>query len=250
MNANAPSETGLSKLVSRLVSRQEIAARTIAFHFERPSNWSFQAGQSLEMTLIDPPETDAEGNTRTFSIASSPREETLMVATRMRDTAFKRTLKTMALGSAVHIEGPSGSLTLHSDAQRVAVFLAGGIGITPFRSIVADAAERKLPHRIFLFYSNRRPENAPFLDELQALQRQNPRYSLIANMTAMEKSLQCWDGETGRLDREMLTKYLKNALSPIYSIAGPPEMVAGLQAMLREAGIAQADIVVEEFYGY
>src|ERR1035441_528711 len=80
--------------LSKLVSRQEVAERTIAFRFEKPTNWTFKAGQCLDMTLLDPSETDAEGNTRTFSIASAPHEDTLMVATRMRDTAFKRALKT------------------------------------------------------------------------------------------------------------------------------------------------------------
>ena len=125
---------------------------------------------------------------RAFSIASSPHEETLMVATRIRDTAFKRVLSAMPLGSVVKIEGPSGDLTLHNNVKRTAVFLAGGIGITPFRSIVCRAAKEKLPHRIFLFYSNRRPEDAPFLDELQALQEENPNYTLIATMTEMPKS--------------------------------------------------------------
>jgi predicted ferric reductase len=98
-----------------------------------------------------------------------------MVATCMRDTALKRILKTMPLGSAVKIEGPSGRLTLHNDVKRAAAFLAGDVGITPFRSIVFRAAKEKLPHRIFLFYSNRRPEDAPFLDELQALEKENPK---------------------------------------------------------------------------
>src|SRR5258708_37546185 len=77
---------------SKLVSRQQVAERTFAFHFEKPPNWTFKAGQALDLTLLDPPETDAEGNTRAFSIASGPHEETLMVATRVRDTAFKRAL--------------------------------------------------------------------------------------------------------------------------------------------------------------
>src|SRR6202162_4495536 len=119
--------------LSKLVSKQEAAERTTACRFEKPSNWTFKAGQYLDLTLLDPSETDAEGNTRTFSIASGPHEDTLMVATRMRDTAFKRMLKTMPLGSALKIEGPSGNLTLHNNVARAAVFLAGGIGITPFR---------------------------------------------------------------------------------------------------------------------
>src|ERR1022692_4435902 len=221
---------------SKLVSRHEVAERTTAFRFEKPSNWIFQAGQFLDMTLLDPSETDAEGNTRTFSIASAPHEETLMVATRMRDTAFKQVLNTMRPGSAVKIEGPSGSLTLHNNAKRTAVFLAGGIGITPFRSIAFRVAKEKLPHRIFLFYSNRRPEDAPFLAEMQALEKDNPNYRLIASMTEMTKSHRSWQGESGQIHQVMLSRYLKDAVSPIYYIAGPPEMVKGLHAMIKEAG--------------
>src|ERR1700681_3585105 len=109
----------------------------------------------------------------------------------------------MPLGSAVKIEGPSGSLTLHNNVTRTAVLLAGGIGITPFRSIVFRAAKEKLPHRIFLFYSNRRPEDAPFLYELQALEKKNPNYKLVASMTEMSKSQRPWQGEAGLIDKEM-----------------------------------------------
>jgi ferredoxin-NADP reductase len=233
---------------SKLLSRDEVAEGTMAFRFERPSNWGFKAGQYLDMTLLDPAETDSEGNVRSFSIASSPHEETLMVATRMRDTAFKRVLKTMPLGTAVKIEGPSGNLTLHNNVKKAAVFLAGGIGITPFRSIVFHAAKEKRPHRIFLFYSNRRPEDAPFLAELQSLERDN--YKLIASMTEMEKSRRPWSGETDLIDQEMLGRYLKDAASPIYYIAGPPAVVKGLHEMLNKAGMKDDDIRAEEFAGY
>jgi len=236
--------------ICELKARKEIAEGTMAFQFEKPPGWRFKAGQYLDMTLLDPPETDSEGNVRSFSIASAPHEETLMVATRMRDTAFKRVLKTMPIGTAVKVEGPSGDLILQKDCTRAAVFLAGGIGITPFRSIVHWAAKEKSPHRIVLFYSNRRPEDAAFLADLQSLQKDNPKYKLIASMTEMEKSHQPWRGETGFIDQEMLGRHLKGATSPIYYIAGPPAMVKGLHEMLSKAGVNDGDIHAEEFAGY
>jgi ferredoxin-NADP reductase len=234
----------------KLLSRHEVAERTTAFRFERPPNWTFKAGQCLDMTLLDPPETDAEGNTRTFSIASAPHEETLMVATRMRDTAFKRVLGAMPIGSSVKIEGPSGNLTLHNNATRTAVFVAGGIGITPFHSILLRAAKEKLPHRIILFYSNRRPEDAPFLEELRALQEENPNYKFVACMTDMAKSHQSWQGEAGLINKDMLLRHVKDAGSPIYYLAGPPEMVKGLHTVINEAGVDDDDIRAEDFFGY
>jgi ferredoxin-NADP reductase len=236
--------------ICKLKERKEVAEGTMAFRFEKPSGWAFKAGQYLDMTLLDPSETDSEGNVRSFSIASAPHEDTLMVATRMRDTAFKRVLRTMPLGTAVKIEGPSGDLILQNDFTRTAAFLAGGIGITPFRSIVHWAAKDKLSNRIVLFYSNRRPEDAPFLAELQSLERDNPKYKIIASMTEMEKSQQPWNGETGLINQEMLGRHLKGATSPIYYIAGPPAMVKGLHEMLSKAGIIDDDIRAEEFGGY
>src|SRR5579872_3408052 len=228
--------------ICKLKDRREIAEGTMSFRFEKPSGWAFKAGQYLDMTLIDPSETDSEGNVRSFSIASAPHEETLMVATRIRDTAFKRVLKTMPLGTVVKIEGPSGDLILQNDVTRTAVFLAGGIGITPFRSIVHWAAKNKLPNRIVLFYSNRRPEDAAFLAELQSLEKDNPKYKLIGSMTEMEKSHRPWNGEIGLINQEMLVRHLKGAEAPIYYVAGPPAMVKGLHEMLRKAGIIEDDI--------
>lgn len=234
--------------MSKLNGRREVAEGTMAFWFDKPAGWAFKAGQFIDMSLVNPPETDSEGNTRTFSIASAPHESTLMVATRMRDTAFKRVLRTMPIGTAVKIEGPSGDLILHSNVARTAVLIAGGIGVTPFRSILFQAAHETLPHRIVFFYSNRRPEDAPFLVELLALEDQH--YTLIATMTEMEKSHQSWNGERGLISKELLSRHLKDAVSPIYYIAGPPNMVKGLQAMLTESGVEADDIRAEEFAGY
>lgn len=235
---------------SRLKERRLVAIDTLALYFEKPAALSFKAGQFIEMTLIDPVETDAKGNARAFSIASAPHEETLMVATRMRNTAFKRSLEVIPLEQEVKIEGPFGNLTLHNNAARPAVLLAGGIGVTPFRSIVLRAARDKLAHRVFLFYSNRRPEDAPFLEELQSLERQNPNYKLIATMTQMRLSNRSWHGETGMINKEMLARSLTGLRSPIYYLAGPPGMVGELRNMLNCIGIDDDDIRSEEFAGY
>ncbi len=242
--------SGPAQFLVKLRRRSEVAERTTSFAFEKPANFVFKAGQFLEITLMSPPETDAEGDSRAFSIASAPHEEMLMVATRMRDTAFKRVLGDMPLESQVKVEGPFGDLVLHHNQARAAVFLAGGIGITPFRSMVVRAAQEQLPHHLFLFYSNRRPEDAPFLEELKGLERGNRNFKFVGIMTDMAKSRRSWDGETGHLDHEMLSRYLKRAASPIYYIAGPPAMVTALRDMLNRAGVDDDDIRLEEFAGY
>jgi len=234
----------------KLKSRQEIASGTMAFHFEKPKGFSYKAGQFGDVTLANPPETDAEGNTRAFTLASAPYEGDIMVATRMRDTAFKRVLKTMALGTEISLNAPDGSLTLHSDARIPAVFLSGGIGVTPVRSIVLQATHDKLPHKIVLFDSNRRPEDSAFLDELAEAQKRNPNFTLIGTMTEMEKSSQGWRGETGYVTKAMLLKSVHDLSRPIFYIAGPPAMVAAMRKILDDSGIKDDKIRTEEFAGY
>jgi ferredoxin-NADP reductase len=237
-------------LLCKLKRRQEIAEGTMAFHFEKPAGWAFKPGQYIDMTLLDPPESDSEGNIRSFSIASAPQEDTLMVATRMRDTAFKRVLKTMPLGTQVKVEGPLGSFTLHSNASRPAVFLSGGIGITPFRSILVNAARTGLENRIVLFYSNRRPEDSAFLQELQEIGDENKDYQIIGVMTEMEKSTRPWNGEIGLIDKAMLGRFVPDIAAPIYYTAGPPAMVAAMKKTLANAGVNEDDVRSEDFAGY
>jgi ferredoxin-NADP reductase len=126
----------------------------------------------------------------------------------------------------------------------------GRIGITPFRSVLLRAAREALPHRLFLFYANHRPEDAPFLQELEALQRQNPRYTFVPTMTDMRRSDRSWRGETGRINQTMLAKHLKSAVSPIYYLAGPPGMVGAMRTVLHGMGVDDAEIRTEEFAGY
>jgi ferredoxin-NADP reductase len=236
--------------MAKLRGRRPVADGTMAFEFEKPADWTFDAGQFIDMTLLKPGETDAEGNTRGFSIASAPFEDTLMIATRMRDTAFKRVLKTLPLGSEVKIEGPFGDLRLHNNAARPAVIVSGGIGITPFRSILMQAVNDKRPHRIVFFYANRRPEDAVFLEDMRALARESATFTFVPTMTEMDKSHLPWDGERGRIDQQMLTKYLAGVTSAIYYVTGPPGMVKGLRTVLKATGVDSDDIRTEEFTGY
>ena len=182
-----------------LMRREVVAEGTMAFHLDKPSGFSFKAGQFADVTLTDPLETDAEGNTRTFSIASPPFADELVFTTRMRDTAFKRSLKSAPLATKVKISPAAGSFTLHKNLAKPAIFLAGGIGITPFLSIVQQAGRDRLSQKLYLFYSNRRPEDAAFLDTLRALETTNPNFRLICTMTEMSKSKQDKNGRARRL---------------------------------------------------
>jgi ferredoxin-NADP reductase len=240
----------MPKYETTLLGSETVAEGTMAFHFARPADFKFEAGQSINVSLIDPPETDAKGHARTFSIVSAPHETELVIATRMRDTAFKRVFKSMPSGGRLSLRGPAGKFTLDGADTRPAVFLAGGIGITPFVSMLRHAAHSRLARDLWLFYSNRRPEDAAFLDELAALPQRNPRYRFVGTMVEMAKSVRPWSGETGFLDRVMLERHLKDLSACVYYVAGPPGLVEAMQKMLTDGGVKDEAIRTDEFYGY
>ena len=230
----------------RLLGREEVAAGTMAFHFEKPSGFVFKPGQAVDLVLPGA----GEERRHAFSLASAPYEGRLTIATRMRDSAYKRALGAWPLGGSVVMEGPFGSLTLHKDPGRSGVFIAGGIGITPFMSILRQAARDALAQPLALLYSNRRPEDAAFLADLQRLEAENPRFRLVATMTDIAQSTRPWQGERRRVDASLVAATASGLPSPVYYLAGPPAMVAGVQEILAGAGIHDDDIRSEEFYGY
>jgi ferredoxin-NADP reductase len=233
-----------------LQANKTLCAGTSAFYFAKPAGFEFEAGQFVNFTLLGPGHTDQDTNTRTLSIASAPHERNLMVAMRLRTTAFKRTLNSLPLNTELLLQGPYGSLTLSQKGTRSAVLLAGGIGITPFRSLIWNATESLSRRRIFLFYSVRVPEEAAFLEELREMEQYNLRYKFICTVTQPEKARMPWQGETGRISIEMLSKWIPDLRIPIYYLAGPSGMVTGVRQMLINSGISEDDIRAEEFAGY
>jgi ferredoxin-NADP reductase len=234
---------------SRLQSRDQVAEGTTAFHFDRPAGFEFKPGQAIDVVLSGP-DASAPDARHTFSIVSAPYQEELVVATRMRASAFKKALGALAIGAPVTIEGPSGSLVLHKDRERAGVFIAGGIGITPFMSMLRQAARDRLPQDLRLLYSNHRPEDSAFLAELQQLEATNGRFRMLATMTQMGRSARPWSGRVGPIDEAFVQTAASALGAPIFYVAGPPGLVEAMRQTLVDAGIDEDDIRSEEFYGY
>jgi len=223
-----------------LKGRREIAAGTMAFSFTRPPAFVFKPGQAVTLFLIDPP-PEANSSQRIFSLVSAPFEAELTVATRMREgSAFKRALNSLPPGAKLELSGPRGLMTLHEDSSRTAVFIAGGIGVTPFMSMLRQAAHDRLDQRLLLLCSNRRQEDTPFLDELRAMERQSGNLRLLARMTDAD----------GFIDAAAIKRFVGEAAAPLYYLAGPPAMVAAMKAILRGAGVRDQEVRSEQFYGY
>lgn len=235
---------------ARLIGQEEIAKGTLVFRFSKPRGFEFAAGQAVYVAIPDLKNADAKGKIRTFSIASAPQDSELEIATRQTDSSLKRYLADAPAGASLQLEGPYGDLVLHEDASRPAVFLAGGIGATPFRSMVLDATNRALPHRLFLFYSNRRLEDAAFLAELRRLENKNPRFKLIATFTEDSAVPQEGTVEPGRITAAMLSRHVGDMTVPVYYVAGTGAMVSAMEGLLKDAGVDQADVRTEKFPGY
>jgi ferredoxin-NADP reductase len=233
-----------------LLGRTEVAEGTMAFQFEKPTNFVFKPGQYIDLTISDSQRGPANGLTHTFSIASSPFDKNLMVTTRMRNTVFKQALSMLPIGSAARIEGPMGSFSLHKNTARPAVFLAGGIGIAPFLSMLSYATGERLRHSIVLFYANRYLKDAAFMDSLWNLECANPRFRFVPTLTRVTNNNGDWRGKTGHISSEMLVTRVGRLAGPIYYIAGPPTMVAATRRTLSEVGVDEDDIRTEEFAGY
>jgi len=232
----------------KLIKKETIANGTMAFHFEKPAGFAFRAGQFADYTLIDPPETDAEGDTRGFSLAYAPYEGDLVAASRMRDTAFKRVLKDLPIGTEVKLDAPHGDFTLHKTETTPAVFIIGGIGVTPVRSMVAQATHDKTSHKITLLHSARTPADLPFAADFAQFAEDNPNFTYIP--VASDAAPNGWQGERGRVNEAMVRKYVPDLTKPIYYLSGPEGMVKAMRQLLVSMAVNEDAIRTEEFTGY
>ena len=227
----------------RLKRVEEIASGTLAYYFERPASFHFVAGQFVELSLKEQAPDDPY---RSFSIASCPSEPDLMIATRNRDSQFKQALRSLPEGSEVQIDGPYGKLHHMPGGGLHHVFIAGGIGITPFRGIMIEVAAHPGPEPLTLFYANRELEDGAFLDELTQLTSETTVFRLVVTLTRPTPG---WAGERGYIDGPMLARYV-DPLEAQYYVSGPEAMVAATKMMLAGLGVPAGRVQSETFSGY
>jgi ferredoxin-NADP reductase len=227
---------------------REVAKGTLLVLFDlQGQEVDFRAGQYFWVELLDSPYEDEKGLRRHISIVTSPTERGVLgLCTRLRDTAFKKTLAELQVGDEVEVEEPKGDFVLPEDTNRPYVFVAGGIGITVFRSMLRYIGGTGQPYNVTLVYSNRDRESTPFLDELQELERSLPGLRLVLTMTQDEG----WEGESRYIGADLLRDHLGDLADLTYLIAGPPPMVESVVEALAAAGVPEEQVLPDRFSGY
>lgn len=233
---------------TRLIDRRTLARDTEEFRFSRPEGFIFVPGQTISLALAAPQAgADAPLLKHTFSLVNAPHEDTVCIATRLRNTPFKQALTALAPGASARFSGPYGKLTLPESAGRPLILIAGGIGITPYMSMLRHATHAGTPHRFVLLYSNRQAGDAAFLDELRELVQMNPQVRVLATLTAPGAH---HEGLHGRIDAAAVRRAMDGFSDPLFYITGAPAMVEDLSAALIDARIPEAAIRTEGFHGY
>jgi len=233
---------------ARIKEKREVAKGTLLVVFDlQGQEVDFTPGQYFWVELLDPPFDDEKGPRRHITVVTSPTESGVLgLCTRLRDSAFKRSLAELEVGAEVEVEEPKGDFGLPEDTEQRYVFLAGGIGITVFRCLLRYIADTGQPYKVTLVYSNRDRESTAFLDELQELEHTVPDFRLVVTMTEDAD----WGGETRRIDAEMLRDHLGELEAFTYLVAGPPGMVEGVSGQLSEAGVPEEQVLSSRFSGY
>jgi ferredoxin-NADP reductase/nitrite reductase/ring-hydroxylating ferredoxin subunit len=237
------------KLSLELLAKEKLEGTDIMTFKIARGGLDYAAGQFAYFKL-DGVSGDSKGPIRHFSIASSPTEQDLMISTRIRDTPYKQKLASLESGTKILAWGPQGEFVLHDDYSKPAVFLSGGIGVTPFRSMIKYATDKRLPVKIVMFDSNRNEANILYKGEFDKWAVENRNFQPVHTLT--DEIPESWSGERGRIDRSMIERHLnKDELgNSIFYICGPPGMLKAMQKLLQEMQAPKERIKVEEFTGY
>lgn len=239
---------------SPLVKKEQLTSDAWKFYFEKPFGsaqgkpvgFRYTAGQYIKIKLpLEHP--DNRGNSRYFTLSSSPTEEYLMITTRILKSTFKLELGSLKIGTKVNFRGPWGDFVLDEIDKRERVLIAGGIGLTPYRSMMRYATDMRFDNKIRMFVSYKSEEEILFKDEFRQIIKDNSNIKIITTISEPGKT---WTGEKGRINTELLQKHLESLENNVYYIAGPDPMVESLERLLKGEGIAEDNILTDGFPGY
>lgn len=229
--------------------KKQLSPDTFAFAFDKLPNFKFTAGQYMEWTLPHK-NIDSRGNRRYFSLASSPTENEIFLAVKFYNpsSSYKKALLNLEEGQKIIASQVAGDFTLPKNINKPLVFIAGGVGIVPFRSIIKQIIDNKMQLDITLFYSNRTADEILFSDTFQKAQEYGVK--TIYTLTAIDNIPENWQGERGYITEDLLKQKLPDYLQRAYYISGPQLMVQSFEKLLLGMGVKKRNIITDFFPGY
>jgi len=239
-----------SKLFLALKQKTQITPEVYDFIFNRPKNFSFLPGQYMEWTLPHK-NIDSRGNRRYFTLASSPTEDEIILGARIGSTksSYKNALSNLSKNDRIIASSLAGDFILPKDKEKKLVFVAGGIGITPFRSMIQYFLDMKEKRNIILFYTAKDPQDFAYKEHFDRAKNELG-IKVIYVITDKEKVPQNWQGRIGRIDSEMIRKELEEYKEYTYFLSGPNTMVKAFEKILKNLGVSHNKIKTDYFPGY
>jgi len=192
---------------------------------------------------------DSRGSRRFFTIASSPTEKEILLTVKIpeKPSSFKSALKDLPLGESVYATGPEGDFTEPKEKDKNYVFIAGGIGITPFRSIIKYLLDTNKQVSITLFYSASSQGEFVFKELFREAEK---KLAMKTVYIITKNAPKGWQGETGYIDKQMINRHVQNAIDAFYYVSGPQPMVIAYENILNDMGIKKSQIKKDYFPGY
>lgn len=215
--------------------KKEALAENIYSFFFKKDEFNFLPGQYIRM-ILSHENADDRGTSRFFTISSSPSEEHIVITTKLLQSTFKHTLLNLEEGELVRIFGPLGTLVLPEEESEPIVFISGGMGITPFRSMLRHVADKNLKTSVSLISAFSKEEDMIFYEELSAISKEHKNIQL----TFLDK----------RISEEILRENISDLQKPTYYLVGPSAMVEAIREILRILDISEGKVVTESFTGY
>ncbi|CAN5453488.1 ferredoxin--NADP reductase [soil metagenome] len=228
-------------------SKKLISENVISLTFDiSGTDFKFRSGQYITVRLIDPVHEDYKQNIRSFSIVNPPHiKNEISVVIRLSGSGFSKNIIESVPGMLAAVSEPMGNLNLEINMNITDVFIAGGVGITPFKSMIEDLLHLGHSNEIILFYSNRNKSSAAFLDEFFELSEKHSHFKFIPVVDDVNDEM--WNYEKGFISAEMLRKYISDLSKPVYHIVGPPQMVDSVLKILSDNGVDTKNIKTERY---
>jgi ferredoxin-NADP reductase len=238
------------RLHLKLTEKFQLASDVYDFRFQHSQKFSFTSGQYLEWTLPHN-KPDNRGNRRYLTIASSPTEEDIMVGVKFYEnsSSFKKKLLSLPVGEEIFAGQLSGDFVLPKNPSEKLIFMAGGIGITPFRSMLKSLIDINQQREITLIYSNKSENEIVYKDVIKDAENKIGLKTVFV-LTDKKAIRKGWEGWSGRVNKELIKSSVPDYKNSKFYISGPKSFVDGSKLILKNLGVSRKRIITDYFPGF